>query len=321
LQHGSPLFGRFTGQWHLQPMPYGTLREFFPRWPAEQRVSAYAILGGVPAYLERLDPQRSLSDNLRQVILSPGGKPDFLLYDELREPRNYRAVIQAIGAGAHSLDEIANLALIGKTHLTQYLARLQELRLVERRIPVTVPPARRARSKMGRYHLADPFMRFFFRFIAPRQADLGYKPEQALADIERQIRAFVGRTAFEGLARAWVEWANAAGRLPFKPQVVGQHWSRMGEVDVVAVNWEQRAILLAECKWIAEPMARDVVRMLIESKASQVLKSLPEGGQGWQPHFAFFSRTGWTPAARELALAHHSQLVDLKRLDQDLSTG
>ncbi len=325
LQQGSPLFGRFTGQWHLQPMPYYTLREFFPRWPAEQRVSAYAILGGVPAYLERLDPQRSLSDNLRQVILAPGGmfaaEPDFLLYDELREPRNYRAVIQAIGAGAHSLDEIANLALIAKTHLTQYLARLQELRLVERKIPVTVPPARRARSKMGRYHLADPFMRFFFRFIAPRQGELGYKPDQALADIERQIRAFVGRTAFEELAREWVEWAGGAGQLPFKPQAVGQHWSRTVEVDVVAVNWEQRAILLGECKWIAEPMARDVVRELIEAKAGQVLKALPEGGQGWQVHFAFFSRTGWTPAARELALAHHSLLVDLQRLDRDLSLG
>jgi len=89
------------------------------------------------------------------------------------------------------------------------------------------------------------------------------------------------------------------------------------------IEWraEQRAILLGECKWIAEPMARDVVRTLIEAKAGQVLKALPEGGQGWQVHFAFFSRTGWTPAARELALAHHSLLVDLKRLDRDLATG
>jgi AAA+ ATPase superfamily predicted ATPase len=325
LQQGSPLFGRFTGQWHLQPLAYRTLRAFFPRWPAEQRVSAYAILGGVPAYLERLDPERSLSANLRDVILAPGGmftaEPDFLLYDELREPRNYRAVLQAIGAGAHSLDEISNLALIGKTHLTQYLARLQELRLVERRLPVTVPPARRLKSRMGRYHLVDPFMRFFFRFIAPQQGGLGYKPEQALAAVEHQIRAFVGRTAFEELAREWVESAGAAGQLPFTPQAVGQHWSRSVEADVVAVNWQQRALLLGECKWIAEPMARDVVRGLIELKAIQVLKTLPDAGQGWQVHYAFFSRAGWTPAARDLALAHHSLLVDLKRLDQDLSAG
>ena len=61
-----------------------------------------------------------------------------------------------------------------------------------------------------------------------------------------------------------------------------------------------------------------IVHELIELKAGQLLKSLPEAGQGWQVHFAFFSRAGWTPAARELALAHKSLLVDLKRLDHDL---
>ena len=76
-----------------------------------------------------------------------------LLYDEVREPRVYHAILQAIGAGAHTLDEIANLALVGKTHLSSYLARLQELRFVERRLPITAPPARRARSRAGRYHL------------------------------------------------------------------------------------------------------------------------------------------------------------------------
>ena len=30
MQHQSPLFGRFTGQWHLQPLPFSSLREFFP---------------------------------------------------------------------------------------------------------------------------------------------------------------------------------------------------------------------------------------------------------------------------------------------------
>ena len=84
-------------------------------------------------------------------------------------------------------------------------------------------------------------MRFFFRFIVPRQGELGFKPERALADIERQIRAFVGRTAFEALAREWVEWAGASGRLPFASQAVGQHWSRSVEVDVAAVNWQARA--------------------------------------------------------------------------------
>ena len=93
--------------------------------------------------------------------------PIFLLYDEVREPRTYLAILKAIGTDHHTLAEIANASLVGRTHLSSYLARLQELRLVERRLPVTVPPAQRRRARQGRYHLSNPYFRFYFRLIVP----------------------------------------------------------------------------------------------------------------------------------------------------------
>ncbi len=99
-------------------------------------MAIYAILGGVPAYLEQLQPNRTLSDNLRDVILSPGGlfiaEPELLLSDEVRDPRVYHAILQAIGASAHTLEQISNATLTSKTHLSMYLTRLQEHRFVER---------------------------------------------------------------------------------------------------------------------------------------------------------------------------------------------
>ena len=59
-------------QWYLDPLPFSALREFFPDWSAEERVAAYAVAGGVPAYLNWLDPALSLSANIRQIILSEG---------------------------------------------------------------------------------------------------------------------------------------------------------------------------------------------------------------------------------------------------------
>ena len=240
----SPLFGRLTAQWWLRPLPYSALREFYPDWSAEERVAAYAVVGGVPAYLEWLDPGLSLSDNIRQVVLAPGSmfvaEPAFLLYDEVREPGTHLAILKAIGAGNHTLSEIANAALVGQTHLSAYLARLRELRLVERRLPVTVPPARRRRARSGRYHLSDPYFRFYFRFIAPHQDELSYQPERLLPRIREGLRAFVGATAFEELCRQWVAEQGRAGRLPFEVQEVGSHWSREVQVDVVGVNWAEQ---------------------------------------------------------------------------------
>jgi len=318
----SPLFGRLTGQWWLRPLSFAALREFLPDWSAEERVAAYAVVGGIPAYLEWLDPHRSLSDNIRDVILAPGSmfvaEPAFLLYDEVREPATYLAILKAIGAGQHTLSEIANAALVGKTHLSAYLARLQELRLVERRLPATVPPEQRRQARSGRYHLSDPYFRFYFRFLAPHQDDLVYRPEKVLPRIREGLRAFVGETAFEELCRQWVVEQGRTGALPLEVQEVGSHWSRRVQADVVAVNWAARAILLGECKWGAEAVDRGVVRDLIEAKTPRVLQDLPEAGAGWRVHHALFARAGFTAAARAEAGSVGARLVDLETLDADL---
>jgi AAA+ ATPase superfamily predicted ATPase len=319
----SPLFGRLTAQWWLHPLPFAALHEFYPQWSAEEQVAAYAIVGGVPAYLEWLDPDLSLSDNVGQVILAPGSmfvaEPAFLLYDEVREPSTHLAILKAIGTGNHTLSEIANAALVGRTHLPAYLARVRELRLVERRLPVTVPPARRRRARSGRYHLSDPYFRFYFRFIAPYQDEVSYRPERVLVRIREGLRAFVGATAFEELSRQWLVERGRAGQLPFEIQEVGSHWNRQVQVDVVGVNWAKRVILLGECKWSAGAVGRNVVRELIEVKTPRVFKVLPGEGEGWRVHHAFFARAGFTNAAQQEAAVHDALLVDLADLDRGLS--
>ena len=323
LAGGSPLFGRFTGQWHLEPLPFGAVREFVPKWSVDERIAAYAMVGGVPAYLERLIPERSLVDNIREVILDPGGmfvtEPDLLLYDEVRDPRVYQAILQAIGAGAYTLDDIANATLISKTHLSSYLARLQEIRFVERRLPATIPPQKIRLSRMGRYHLTDPFLRFYFRFVAPQRSEVGYQQASILSLIKEQLRAFVGVTAYEELCRTWVAMASQAGQLPFEVQQVGSHWSRGVQVDVVGVNWHTKTILLGECKWGTDRVARDIVTDLIETKAPKVLALLPNEDSTWTVHYILFSRVGFTAAAQTFAEDHGAILIDLTRLERDLA--
>jgi AAA+ ATPase superfamily predicted ATPase len=323
LSQGSPLFGRFTGQWHLQPLAFSALSRFFPGWSAEERVAAYAVVGGIPAYLEWLDPSRTLSANLREVVLAPGSmflaEPTFLLMDEVREPRVHLSILQAIGTGSHTLDEIANATLLGKAHLSSYLSRLQELRLVERRLPATLSPARVATARVGRYHLSDAYLRFYFRFVAPQQDELSYRPEGVLSNIVDGLRAFVGETAFEELARIWVMVQGRRGDLPFRPQTVGGHWGGRVQVDVIGVNWSDKSILLGECKWGGDAVRLDVLRDLIDDKTPRLLTTLPDGGSGWRVHHALFARAGFTAATVQAAAQAGARLVDLAELDADLA--
>lgn len=315
----SPLFGRMTGQWHLQPLPFSAMAEFFPNWDADERVAVYGIAGGIPAYLSWLNPIVDLENNIRQVILNPGGmflaEPSFLLYDEVRELNHYLSVLKAIGKGAHTLDEISKLCSLPTTSANAYLATLQELYLVERRLPVTVHPSLRAKSRSGRYHLSDPYFRFYFRFLSPHLDNPPLKPDQVLVSVRANLRAFVGATAFEELARQWVTHQAENGPMSFQPEAIGSHWSRKVQVDVVALNWQTHDILLGECKWGLDRVDRQVVRELIEEKTPLVLKDLPDEGKGWEVHYALFGRKGFTPAAREEMDRYSGLLVDLRVLD------
>ncbi|NTU80644.1 MAG: ATP-binding protein [Chloroflexales bacterium] len=324
LGRQSPLFGRMTGQWNLLPLAFGTLRQFLPAWSPEEQVAAYAIVGGIPAYLSWLNPRQTLTTNIKHVMLAPGSlvlaEATFLLQDEVREPRPYLAVLQALGNGHHTLKDIANASMIDSAHLSFYLSQLQELRLVERRLPATLTLAEQRRSRMGRYHLSDPFLRFYFRFLAPAAAGgtLSYRPERVLPGIQSGLRAFVGGTAWEELARQWADTPGSTDQIGFQPQAIGSHWSRKIQVDVVAVDWQNHHLLLGECKWTADPVDRKVVRELIEQKTPLVLADMKVSADDWTIRHAIFARAGVTEAAKAELAAHSGILVDLDQLYAEL---
>lgn len=319
VAYQAPLYGRFTAQLPIGPLPFGVLREFFPKYSAVDRVAAYAVVGGVPAYLERFDGGRSLSANIRRHLMRRTGmfrgEPFLLVGDLVRETRTYEATLRSIAVGCHTPDAISRAIGTKTPNLSPYLKRLQELGLVERRIPAAVPPSKRRATTRGRYFLLDPYLRFYFRFIEPH-LDL---VEQELTDrlwsiIKEQFRPFVALT-FEELCREWTLMQARAGKLPFSPDVVGSHWASDAQVDVVAVNWREKAILLGEAKWGAQPVGRAVVCELVQKSRLVV----PGKEEDWDVHYALFARAGFTNAAQAEAARHDALLVDLPTLDRELT--
>jgi len=64
--------------------------------------------------------------------------------------------------------------------LVTYLQKLRRLRLVERHIPVTESPTS---SKRGRYRIAAPLFRFWFRFVYGNQDQLRMLGDDAYDEI------------------------------------------------------------------------------------------------------------------------------------------
>lgn len=315
LDYQAPLYGRATGRIRLQALPFGALAELMPRYRPDQRVAVYAITGGVPGYVELFDDRLTVTENLRQRIVTPAnvmlGDAVFLLHEQLDEPRNYMAIIEAIAAGYHTLSDIAMMAGIPRTNIVKYLGVLQELGYVERQVPATA--RRPERSRKGRYVIVDPYLRFYFRFLSP---NLGFiergMVEQAISLMQDHLIDFIGTHTFEELCRDWVAVQADLGTLPFLPERIGSFWSRQAQVDVVAINWRTKDILLGECKWGTDEVGRSVIRTLVDKTG----KVLP--GKGWTVHYIFFARRGFTDAARAEAAALNGMLVTLEQLEADI---
>jgi AAA+ ATPase superfamily predicted ATPase len=315
----APLYGRFTSQLPVHALDFPDLARFLPGYDVHRRLAVFAVLGGIPAYLERWDAGASIASNIERLFLRRTGwfraEPMVLVSDlTRRETDTYEAILRAIAGGLHVREEIAQAIGTPSTALGHYLARLIDLGLVARRIPATVPPARQKASKDVRYFLLDPYLRFYHRFVDPNL----HMIEQGLArrlwkSLEEQFRAFVADT-FEDMARLWTLSRAAAGALPLDPEVVGGHWGKDAQVDVVAIDWRARRVLLGEAKWGAGLVGRDVVRDLVE-KAPRVV---PDGGRGWTVHHAFFAREGYTDAARIEGASVGATMLTLREMEPAL---
>jgi len=323
IQYQAPLYGRLTAQFPLYPLRFGDIHPFLPHYDSYQRLAVYTVLGGVPAYLERWRDHEPLKANVERLFLQRTGwfrnEPQVLISDLTeRETVNYEAILKVIAAGHHEREAIASYSAIKSTSLSHYLPRLLDLRFVERRIPATVPLAELKTSRKTRYYLRDHFLRFYYRFIDPNLHLLdGGLPHRLWQMIEDNFRSFVALT-FEEICLDWMIGQAQAGKLPFAADNVGAHWSKTVQVDVVAINWRERQLLLGECKWGDAPVGRRVLTELMANKTPKVLADLPDGGAGWTVHYALFARQAFTAATETLAADHGVLLLTLPQIEADL---
>jgi AAA+ ATPase superfamily predicted ATPase len=297
LSYQAPLYGRSTANLLLQPLPFGVTEDFFPNYTADERVAVYAMLGGVPAYWERFDPEKSVSENIKGEFLnysaSMHDEPRLLLADFLRDPHNYISIFRAIANGAGTPKEISRFSGLEEKHIPQYLNVLTDTGFITRRVPVTQKPA----SRMGRHYITDPFLRFYYRFLARRQSQLAIGvDEQALEEIKRHLLDFIGTYTWEELCQEWLLRATGKDRLPFLPDQVGGAWTRKAQVDVVGINSMEKTLILGECKWSPRAMDRHVLDDLIQKTTEFV----PSEGR-WRVYYLGFARGGWLSEAQGFA--------------------
>jgi AAA+ ATPase superfamily predicted ATPase len=302
LEGTAPLYGRVAkspnGEIEVGPLRFAAAMAFFPEYAPAEQVMTYGIFGGTPEYLRAVSDEESLEENVTRTLLRRDGglheEPENVLHRELEEVDRYFAILKSLAEGNRAQNEVAQGAGITSSSVGYYLDRLNDLRIIERHYPVTVDPAR---SRKGRYTIADPLFRFWFRFVYGRTARYEVYGEDAYADlIEPDLSDFVSGT-FEQLCQHAVLYAfGDEYRFVEEP---GNWWDGNGsEIDIVApTNGE--TLVVGEAKFQQDAVGYDVLSQL-ESEASLV-DWHPGNGADPDYEYTLFSRSGFTSAVDEAA--------------------
>lgn len=316
----SPLHGRLVAL-ELRTLPYRLANEFFAIDDPAERFTRYAIAGGMPRYLSALAGGGSLDAAVCDQMLQPDGplwnEGRTIVTQELREPAVYFSVIEQLASGEKEVAEIANA--IGKrtAPVSKYLAQLAGLRLVRKELPYGASPT----DRQSHWVLDDPFLRFWFRFVFPFQADLeaGLAPEDLFRnEIEPELSDHVS-PVFEDVCRQHVRVS-----LGESASTVGHWWGhalnrlrRDGirsteEIDIVGAS-RKRVTILGEVKWTSKKMTEKVLRDLETYK----LPALQQAGfkLAHQPVIVLYSRSGYSAGLLDrVATEDHLNAVDVKTM-------
>ena len=319
LAERSPLYGRRTGQLRLTSLSYRDSGHFFPEYSTQEKLIAYGILGGIPAYLNRFSmrssnhrlnaPHRTLEQHIKDELLTPQSylfdEVNFLLHMELREPRTYASVLQAIAGGATRLNEISQRIGLRSTNTNKYLSVLRELALIKRETSVCERAPQKSRK--GLYKIADNYVKFWFRFVLPNRSLI----ESGNADLVYQqmivpnLSQYMGEI-FEDICRQYVEryWME---KLKVAPKRVGSHWESRYEIDVLTENVDD-SHWFGECKWWSAPVGENVLNHLIEN-ATKV-------SEQWKrnPRYILFSANGFTKSLKRRAEKEGVLLIETNDL-------
>lgn len=163
------LYGRLTKHICLSPMTLAETEELFEshniRMDRYDIVQSWMIFGGIPYYLSSLTKERSLAQNVDDLLFRRGSgladEFDRLFNSLFVNPEDYKRIVRFLSTSnsGYTREEIAAKASSSGGGLTKILRVLKENGFISAFQDFS------GRSKDLRYRLTDPFCMFYLKFI------------------------------------------------------------------------------------------------------------------------------------------------------------
>jgi uncharacterized protein len=139
-----------------------------------EKLKLLSVTGGVPRYLEEIDPKMSAEDNIQELCFSEGGllfkEFDAIFHDLFsRKATTCREIVEAL-ADAKSLSQKEVCQVIRKTNgrqIAEYFRDLTEAGFIAADFTWDLKTTKL--SYLRRYRLSDNYLRFYLKYILPNK--------------------------------------------------------------------------------------------------------------------------------------------------------
>jgi AAA+ ATPase superfamily predicted ATPase len=138
---------------------------------AFEKLKLLSVVGGVPKYLEEINPRQSAESNIKRLCYQPEGYL-FNEFDELfrdsfgKRASIYKTIIEKLSTGFFGIEDIsAHMGWKKGGRISEYLNDLTKSGFISRHAAKV--PGKKISSKNICYRLSDNYLRFYLKYLNP----------------------------------------------------------------------------------------------------------------------------------------------------------
>ena len=307
----SPLYGRFDLAINLKAFDYLEASAFYPGLSSYDKLAFYAVFGGMPFALDRIDPGLSLKENIMRLLLDTKEYVFLVLHktllEEIRKVSTADSILKAIGNGKARNSELASSLNMSTALVAANTNKLMEMDIIEK-----VAPLNRDDGRKAFYEISDNLTRFYYTFVFPNISRIEtYGAEHVYHRfIEPGLGSFIARR-FESTSREFFIRCIRMG-IDLETNEVGTYWydipseRRNGEFDCVLKRDD--GYVVAECKYLKAPMTLEMA----EEEEAKILAIDELDVKG----IIFVSANGFSFSSDRWKLVDGDDLYRVGRIDE-----
>ncbi len=280
----------------------------FPGSTTEECITIYSILGGVPGYLDLWNPSETVKENIIRLMLLPGGplrkEAARFLKTSLRELPFYNTILSVLAEDEPKLNYLYNRTGFSRAKISVYIKNLIQIDVAEKYF--SFEPKKKEYVMKGLYGISDRFLHFWYKFIFPNSSALECEAAEQFYEnyIENKLYEFVEQT-YISVCKEFLVLMGQYGKLPGTFDQPESFYGKEGVIPIVLTGKDGK-LLVAQCKWSAEPMTG--------TDFEDLLKRTEQLGQE-ADYYYLFSKEGFRSELSVVASGMDNiELIDLESL-------